>query len=61
MKKIFYTALLALLLPATLSVAKKTTVQKDLFPDGTEVPAWFHDVTPVDVSTLGTKYKLYRH
>ena len=58
MKKIFYTALLALLLPATLSVAKKTTVQKDLFPDGTEVPAWFHDVTPVDVSTLGTKYKL---
>ena len=58
MRKIFYTALLALLLPTTLMAAKKTSAQKDLFPDGTEVPAWFHDVTPVDLSALGQQYKL---
>jgi hypothetical protein len=31
---------------------------KDVFPDGTPIPAWFSDTVQVDVSTLGRQYIL---
>ncbi len=40
---------------ATVSAKKPT---KDLFPDGTEVPAWFRDTTHVDISHLGRQYRI---
>ena len=58
MKRILMLALAAMLaIPVTLA-ARKAKVQRDLFPDGTEVPAWFHDVQPVDIATLGQQYRL---
>ena len=57
MKK-FLLAALMLCLAAVTAEAKKAKKSADLFPDGTEVPAWFHDATPVDVSTLGKQYVL---
>ena len=60
MKKILALVLAAVLaLPAV--AAKKAKAAVDLFPDGTEVPAWFHDVTPVDVASLGRQYRLTDH
>lgn len=53
---------LALLCAAALSLnaksAKKNAVPQDLFPDGTPVPEWFHDTTPVNLESLGKKYCL---
>ena len=46
--------LITMLLLAVVTVAmggKKAKVV-DLWPDGTEIPAWFHDTTRVDVSVL---------
>ena len=40
------------------SGAKKQKVQKDLWPDGTEISEWFKDTTPVDISKLGKQYVL---
>ncbi len=56
MKKIFFTALIAVLSMTMADAAKKP--QKDLFPDGTEIPEWFHKNESVDLSKLGTQYKL---
>ena len=38
------------------SQAKKS--EKDIFPDGKEVSAWFHDTTHVDINKLGKKYRI---
>lgn len=46
----------AVCLPA--KVNKKTQAPKDIFPDGSIVPEWFHDSTPVDVASLGKQYRL---
>ena len=32
--------------------------EKDFFPDGTEVSAWFRDTTHVDLSRLGRQYRI---
>ena len=45
----------ALALCLSLNVNAKK-VKKDVFPDGTPVPAWFSDTARVDVSTLGKQY-----
>jgi len=46
----------ACLLVAVTASAKKPT--KDLFPDGTEIPAWFRDTTHVDIARLGRQYRI---
>ena len=33
-------------------------VSKDLWPDGTEISAWFKETTPVDLSKLGKQYRI---
>ena len=53
---------IALLCAAAFSLnakaPRKNAVPQDLFPDGTPVPEWFHDTTPVDIESLGRKYCL---
>ena len=50
-----FLSILFVLQSATVSAKKPT---KDLFPDGTEVPAWFRDTTHVDISHLGRQYRI---
>lgn len=52
---LFSIAVLALLLPASLSA------QNDVFPDGKPVSAWFAEDGRVDVSTLGKQYVVTRY
>ncbi len=47
---------LTLIMLSVSTQAKKTV--KDFFPDGTEVPAWFHDTTYTDISRLGKQYRI---
>lgn len=47
----------ALLLAMPMTQAKKQK-EVDRFPDGTEIPAWFKEIEPVDVDRLGKKYVL---
>lgn len=47
-----------MLIGALTCNAKKAKVQPDLWPDGTEIDAWFKDTTPVDISKLGKQYVL---
>ena len=59
-KRFLFTALVAVL---TLSYANaagksKTKQNADLFPDGTEISAWFNDTKSVDLQKLGRQYKL---
>ncbi len=56
MKKTLLSAIICLITLTQTYAAKKP--QKDLFPDGTEIPTWFKDTTHVDLATLGTQYKL---
>lgn len=56
MKK-FLSFLLLFGIAVVLQAAKKKVVV-DTWPDGTVVSEWFHDLTPVDVSSLGKQYKL---
>lgn len=58
MKKSISFAFIFLLSISLAFSAKKKEVVKDLFPDGTEIPQWFHETTAVDISTLGKQYKL---
>jgi polygalacturonase len=51
MKKNYTTLLLA----ATFSVSASA---QDLFPDGTPVPDWFRQNNPVDVGTLGKRFRI---
>jgi len=53
MKLLLMCSILALALTAE---ARKS--EKDFFPDGTEVPAWFRDTTHVDLSQLGRQYRI---
>ena len=47
---------LALTLGCVPTFGKK--VNKDLWPDGTEISAWFKETTPVDLSKLGKQYRI---
>ena len=47
---------LALTLGCVPTFGKK--VSKDLWPDGTEISAWFKETTPVDLSKLGKQYRI---
>lgn len=47
----------AVLLSLTDSYAAKKA-PKDLWPDGSEIPAWFKNTDPVDVNSMGKKYCL---
>lgn len=38
--------------------AARKKVVVDTWPDGTAVSEWFHDLTPVDVASLGKQYRL---
>ena len=51
MKKLFIAALIAVLSLPQSYAAKK--VQKDLFPDGTEIPEWFRNTEAVNLQALG--------
>lgn len=57
-KKTFIFALLMAFCSSMMLGAKKAKVMPDLWPDGTEVEAWFKDTTPVDIAKLGKQYKL---
>ncbi|MBQ7180523.1 MAG: exopolygalacturonase [Bacteroidaceae bacterium] len=37
---------------------RKSEPVRELFPDGTEIPAWFSDTAQVDLSTLGRQYRI---
>lgn len=52
------TFLLFLLTALTLTAKPKARVHVDLWPDGTQVDAWFHDLTPVALESLGKQYRL---
>lgn len=58
MKKVFVMALIAVLTMSQSFAAKKAKVQKDLFPDGTEIPEWFRQTESVSLASLGKQYKL---
>ncbi len=52
--------LLVLILPAMAFglKTKKPAVIKDLFPDGTEIPAWFRNTEAIDINKFGKLYRL---
>lgn len=50
-------SLILLLLPCSV-MAKKSKPVPDLWPDGTEISKWFHDLSPVDQASLGQRYRL---
>lgn len=52
--------LLILVLPAMVFglKKKKTTVVKDLFPDGTEIPEWYRQNKLTDINQLGRIYRI---
>lgn len=49
--------LLVIMMLASVSMQAKK-IEKDLFPDGKEIPAWFKDTTRVDLSRLGKRYRI---
>ena len=57
MRKFLVMSLLLTLGMLQSSAAKKKEV-KEFWPDGTEMSAWFKEVKPVDVSSLGKQYRL---
>ncbi len=58
MKRLMILLLATLLVIPASFAAKKSKKNVDLFPDGTVVPEWFHQNTPVDINQLGKKYVL---
>ena len=60
-KSTILTTLLIFLLSITSSPANKQKPQADLWPDGTQIDAWFKDTTHVDISKLGKQYVLTDH
>lgn len=48
------------LLPSLLSASSRKPAS-DLWPDGSVIDPWFHDTARVDISTLGTQYRLTDH
>lgn len=62
MKKFLVLTLVGLVSVASAMGGRKSkSVAADLFPDGTEVPAWFRDTTAVDLASLGRQYRLTDH
>ena len=57
LKVLAITAFSAIFALQQVYAAKKNT-QKDTFPDGTEVPEWFHKTDAVKLNELGKQYKL---
>ena len=57
-KSTILTTLLIFLLSLSSSAANKQKPQADLWPDGTQIEAWFKDTTHVDISKLGKQYVL---
>lgn len=53
-----FSSLTAILLCLCLQSQAKGKVAKDLWPDGTEIPAWFRETTPVNISALGKQYRI---
>ena len=53
MKKIF---LLSLMLTMVFGISAKPKKQQPLWPDGTEMDAFFSNTQKVDVKTLGKQY-----
>lgn len=49
------TFLIATLLTLALPASSKKV--EDKFPDGTTIPEWFNDISPIDISKLGKEYK----
>lgn len=48
--------LLSLVAAVLFSASAINAQERDLFPDGTEIPQWFRDTAKVDISTLGKQY-----
>ncbi|GAO29454.1 rhamnogalacturonidase [Geofilum rubicundum] len=59
MKKILFAVLC--LLPAFASGINKKDKAKDVWPDGTPMDAWFHDIEPTDINKLGKHYRITDH
>ena len=55
MKRILLLLAVSIILPSTFARRKNEPV-RDVFPDGTEIPAWFRDTVRVDLSGLGKQY-----
>ena len=58
MKKTIFLLLATILIIPTCFAAKKAKKTVELFPDGTEIPAWFRQNEPVNLEKLGKKYVL---
>lgn len=54
----FCLILLTVVVSLPAAARKKQKQPADLWPDGTEISAWFHDTTRVDVTSLGRQYVL---
>ena len=44
------------LMMCTMAMGKKKEVRLDMWPDGTQISAWFSDTSRVDVGQLGKRY-----
>lgn len=51
----FLLGFVALML-CTMAMGKKKAIKQDLWPDGTQISAWFSDTSRVDVKKLGKRY-----
>lgn len=58
MKKLVTFIVLLSVVVLCLARSPKKARVADVWPDGTEISAWFTDTTAVDISTLGKQYKL---
>ncbi|WP_346857856.1 glycosyl hydrolase family 28 protein [uncultured Draconibacterium sp.] len=58
MKQKYQFSLLSVVLSLLLLSGCSTSKQTDLFPDGTEIPAWFSDTSKVKLADLGTQYNI---
>lgn len=56
MKKVLIAVLC--LLPAFASGINNKKKTKDVWPDGTPIDAWFHDIKPTDIDKLGKHYEI---
>lgn len=56
MKKVTLFTLSLLLLCISVQAKPKKKVQPELWPDGTEIDAWFQDTSKVDMKSLGRQY-----
>ena len=59
MKKVLFALIAGTLLCLPMSGKKKEV--KDLWPDGTEISAWFKDTVSVNLKQLGKQYRITSH